>query len=257
LCDVLLLGHIDTELQKMQCFQYETAYENMRAHQLPENDIARLPDNSQLLTMYFATGETDVEKLEEWIPFARKYHAAEFDRIQQYIETAWTDLVYFPVGTVAGRDDATVSYCDSWMQGRTFGGERGHEGCDIMASVNERGIYPIYSVSDGVIENMGWLRLGGYRIGIRSPAGAYYYYAHLAEYAEGLAIGDEVSAGTFLGFMGDTGYSDTPGTTGNFDVHLHFGIYLNDEAGQEFSVNSYPMLRALEQEILSYGNASG
>ena len=45
--------------------------------------------------------------------------------------------------------------------------------------------------------------------------------------------------------MGDTGYSDTPGTTGMFDVHLHLGIYLNDEDGREFSVNSYPVVQYL------------
>ena len=138
------------------------------------------------------------------------------------------------------------------MQSRTYGGDRGHEGCDIMASVNERGIYPIYSVSDGVVENVGWLRLGGYRIGIRSPSGAYFYYAHLAEYAKEFEVGETVLAGTHLGYMGDTGYSDIPGTTGNFPVHLHFGIYINDENGQELSVNPYPMVLYLWEQQGKY-----
>ena len=38
------------------------------------------------------------------------------------------------------------------------------------------------------------------------------------------------------------------GTVGNFDVHLHFGIYLNDENGTEFSVNSYSILKYLEDK---------
>lgn len=67
----------------------------------------------------------------------------------------------------------------------------------------------------------------------------------MAEYAKEFQIGERVEAGTFLGFMGDTGYSEIPGTTGKFDVHLHVGIYLNDQNGREFSVNSYPMLRYL------------
>ena len=95
------------------------------------------------------------------------------------------------------------------MQSRTYGGDRGHEGCDIMADINERGNYPVISVSDGTIEQMGWLELGGYRIGIRSPHGAYFYYAHLSDYAEGLSIGDEIHAGELIAFMGDTGYSKT------------------------------------------------
>ena len=117
-----------------------------------------------------------------------------------------------------------------------------------MASVYERGIYPIYSVSDGVVVKIGWLNLGGFRIGIRSPKGAYFYYAHLSEYAKDFEPGEKISAGTLLGFMGDTGYSDVEGTTGNFPVHLHFGIYFTDEKEGEFSVNPYPLLYDLYQK---------
>ena len=177
---------------------------------------------------------------------------AEFIATGPGVICEWDDLERFPVGTVASDGNAGVSFADSWMQSRNFGGERGHEGCDIMASVNERGIYPIYSVSDGVVENVGWLRLGGYRIGIRSPSGAYFYYAHLAEYAKEFEVGETVLAGTHLGYMGDTGYSDIPGTTGNFPVHLHFGIYINDENGQELSVNPYPMVLYLWEQQGKY-----
>ena len=59
-------------------------------------------------------------------------------------------------------------------------------------------------------------------------------------------------AGTHLGYMGDTGYSDIPGTTGNFPVHLHFGIYINDENGQELSVNPYPMVLYLWEQQGKY-----
>lgn len=58
-------------------------------------------------------------------------------------------------------------------------------------------------------------------------------------------MGERVLAGDCLGMMGDTGYSETPGTTGNFAVHLHLGIYVTDRNGDEVSVNSYPMLRYL------------
>ena len=149
------------------------------------------------------------------------------------------------MGKITNQADATVSFENSWMQSRTFGGDRGHEGCDIMASVNERGLYPVVSMTDGVIEQVGWLKLGGYRIGVRSPSGAYFYYAHLSEYAKEFVPGEKVTAGMLLGFMGDTGYSEIEGTTGNFATHLHLGIYLNDENGKEFSVNSFPMLQYL------------
>lgn len=254
LLNVYLLDYVQERVLQINCFSYETAYRNLREHQVPveilDTFIQQTEDNkelAELLTMYFATEGvvTDVETLQDNISFVKKYHKAEFEEISGYVYAVWNDLECFPVGTVASDEEATVSFSDSWMQSRTFGGDRGHEGCDIMASVNQRGIYPIYSMTDGVIENIGWLRLGGYRIGVRSESGAYFYYAHLAEYAKEFEIGERVEAGTFLGYMGDTGYSDTPGTTGMFDVHLHLGIYLNDAEGTEFSVNSYPMLKYL------------
>ena len=182
------------------------------------------------------------------------WHKEEIEKQEAYLDSIWSDIVYFPVPDTIWDEEKKVTFGDTWMQSRTYGGDRGHEGCDIMADINERGNYPVISVCDGTIEQMGWLELGGYRIGIRSPHGAYFYYAHLSDYAEGFSIGDEVHAGELIAFMGDTGYSKTEGTAGNFDVHLHFGIYLNDENKREFSVNSYSILQYLYQEkkILHY-----
>ncbi len=161
-----------------------------------------------------------------------------------------SDLVYFPV-PLDWKGNYTTSYDDSWNAARTYGGNRRHEGTDIMANTNIRGIYPIISVSDGVVEQKGWLEQGGYRIGIRSKHGAYFYYAHLYSYAPDLSVGDTVYAGQLLGFMGDTGYSKIEGTTGNFDVHLHFGIYYM-EGEEEVSVNPYYILKYLEKYTLTY-----
>ncbi len=163
------------------------------------------------------------------------------------------DIVYFPVPTSTYDDKRyTVTYTDSWMQSRSYGGDRVHEGTDIMAADNIRGHYPIISISDGIVEQKGWLKLGGYRIGIRSPNGVYFYYAHLSDYAEGLEVGDEIKAGECIGFMGDTGYSEVEGTTGNFPVHLHLGIYLNTRTDEEKSYNPYPFLQELEDNKLKF-----
>lgn len=251
-CNIFLQDLIREGVQRINCFSYETAYETMRNHPLSEELIHRffqaaegeMAHYSELLALYFSTGaaETDTDALEEEIALAKKYRLSEFSSIQRQTAALWQDLECFPVGDIQNAPEASVSFENSWMQSRTFGGDRGHEGTDIMAGINERGIYPVYSMTDGVVENIGWLKLGGYRIGIRSPSGAYFYYAHLSEYAKDFTAGERVDAGTLLGFMGDTGYSEVEGTTGNFAVHLHLGIYLKDELGEEFSVNSYPML---------------
>ena len=52
--------------------------------------------------------------------------------------------------------------------------------------------------------------------------------------------------------MGDSGYGETPGTVGNFPVHLHVGIYFNDKDGNEISVNPYWILRYLDDKKLVY-----
>lgn len=174
---------------------------------------------------------------------------ADWKAYLQACRALWNDLVYFPAAyDTSGK--ITVTYEDSWMFERTYKGERGHEGTDLMSSVNRTGYIPVVSMTDGIVEKKGWLELGGWRIGIRAPGNAYFYYAHLASYAD-LNIGDEIQAGDLLGFMGDTGYGKKEGTRGKFPVHLHLGIYL-DHNGQEISVNPYPALRYTEDRKITF-----
>lgn len=159
------------------------------------------------------------------------------------------DIRYFPIPVSKADASLGVSYVDSWMGERNYKGKGVHEGTDIMADRNERGIYPVVSISDGTITNLGWLEKGGYRIGITSPSGVYFYYAHLDSYAD-IKEGDRVIAGELLGFMGDSGYGEE-GTVGQFAVHLHLGIY-SFEGGEEISVNPYYVLLELEDKKLKY-----
>ena len=114
-----------------------------------------------------------------------------------------------------------------------------------MANKNQRGLYPIVSMTDGTVTNKGWLEKGGYRIGITAPSGAYFYYAHLESYSH-IEVGDKIKAGDLLGFMGDSGYGKE-GTVGQFAVHLHLGIYVYLD-GKEVSVNPYWVLRYIEKQ---------
>lgn len=155
---------------------------------------------------------------------------------------------FFPIAG-SGLEELSFDYVDSWQAARSFGGDRHHEGCDIITSVNRRGVYPVVSMTDGTVEQLGWLKLGGWRIGIRSPGGMYYYYAHLESYAEDLQVGSEVLAGQFLGFVGDSGYGEE-GTTGQFVVHLHLGIYVPDENGEDQAVDPYPFLEERREDLI-------
>ena len=135
-------------------------------------------------------------------------------------------------------DDAVYWYEDSWMAPRDFGGERSHEGIDIICETGT----PIRSMSDGYIERIGWNTLGGWRIGIRGADGVYYYYAHMSEYAPGMRIGRAIKKGETIGFSGSTGYG--PEVTDDVMIpHLHISMYVGEG---HVAVNPYPFLRHFE-----------
>lgn len=237
----------------------EEALRSIRAMQVTQEQLSLFEewadetmDWQEYLCMYLITGESDQKQLMRDSQRFQSLCGAEYELYCSYIRGLWEDLMYYPLPRSLAHEELTVSYADSWMTERTYGGVRGHEGCDMMASLNERGHYPVVSMTDGVVEKIGWLPKGGYRIGIRSPHGGYFYYAHLYDYAQDFQPGDQVRAGQWIGFMGDSGYSDVEGTVGNFDVHLHVGVYVNQPDGTELSFNPYPLIQALEEKRLAY-----
>lgn len=153
--------------------------------------------------------------------------------------TIISDLHTFPI-PMAFRSE--ITYEDSYGAGRIQGN---HEGCDLLDMQNTEGRIPVVSATDGEVTNIGWLYLGGYRIGITAPSGIYYYYAHLSSYAGGMEVGKKIQAGEWIGFMGSTGEGEE-GTKGKFPVHLHFGIYYQDGTDEK-TVDPYPYLLKIEE----------
>ena len=182
-------------------------------------------------------------KLEKNIA-VKKESVDAFSYTMNQFELVFQEVKCFPV--VKEEEGYPVTYDNSWGAKRSYGGERVHEGCDLMANNSVRGKYKVCSMTNGVVEKIGWLEQGGWRIGIRSENGIYYYYAHLDSYEKAFKKGEEVVAGQILGRMGDSGYGKEPDTKGKFDVHLHVGIYMKDYKGQERAVNPYWFLKQLE-----------
>ena len=144
------------------------------------------------------------------------------------------------------------SHCSDFGMSRSFGFARKHLGNDLMGSLGT----PIVAVEGGVVEAMGWNRYGGWRVGIRSfDSKRYYYYAHLQKdhpFVEGLQVGDMVSAGDLIGFMGRTGYSDKENVNNIETVHLHFGLQLvfdesQKECNSEIWIDVYNIVRLLSE----------
>lgn len=229
-------------------------YEEFRKMKLPASRIKKVKKDtgkiedlaiSMLVNDYELSGKKNIKKSDiKKLIFQVRQNKA-YQELKKYYYEILNDIKYFPV-PLKENGESSVTFEDSWYASRNYGGTRKHEGTDLMPEYNITGLYPIISITDGVVEKIGWLEKGGYRIGIRAPSGAYFYYAHLESYAEGLKKGDEIKAGQLLGFMGDSGYGPE-GTTGMFAVHLHLGIYIDTPIG-ELSVNPYYILLYLQSQ---------
>jgi murein DD-endopeptidase MepM/ murein hydrolase activator NlpD len=114
---------------------------------------------------------------------------------------------------------------NTWHAAR--GTDRVHEGQDIFAPKGT----PIYSATSGYIYKVGENNLGGQTVSVIGDGGRVYYYAHLDSYAPGIAVGDQVTRQTLLGYVGTTG--NAQGTP----PHLHFGVYTSTGA-----INPLPLL---------------
>lgn len=129
---------------------------------------------------------------------------------------------------VAGEDHRfTDTFLAPRMEG-TADAHR-HQGADIFAPMGTA----VVAVERGVVGRVGQVSLGGLRVWLLGETGASYYYAHLSGFADGIAPGTFVEAGTVLGYVGNTGNARfTP-------PHLHFQVHPDGGV----AVNPTPLLR--------------
>jgi murein DD-endopeptidase MepM/ murein hydrolase activator NlpD len=124
---------------------------------------------------------------------------------------------------------------DSFLDRR--GKYRKHLAIDIGAP---RGT-PVLATADGEIIRLRREKRGGITIYQKDPTGKYlFFYCHLSRYVKGLAVGQKVSAGEPIGYVGATGH-----VIGG--AHLHFSITRvpeDDDFREGLAVNPYLLFLA-------------
>ncbi|WP_407308917.1 M23 family metallopeptidase [Desulfosporosinus sp. SB140] len=159
-----------------------------------------------------------IEQLQNRIPFSDLKWGALSGQTLKDLQKHREILIRYPILTPSRYKFPVIGktwFEDSFGADRE-GGKRRHEGTDLFGAEGT----PIINCCGGIVEQLGWNRLGGERVGVRGDDGNYYYYAHLQTISSKLVKGKRIEAGEPIGSMGHTGDALTT------PDHLHFGIEL-------------------------------
>ena len=103
-----------------------------------------------------------------------------------------------------------------------------HTGVDYAAPTGT----PVMTIGDGVITSMKYEGAGGNTVRIRHNSVYSTAYLHLSRYAKGLKVGQRVSQGEVIGYVGSTGRSTGP--------HLDFRVWKNGTPINPLKMDSPP-----------------
>ncbi|RUS44979.1 glucosaminidase domain-containing protein [Cohnella sp. AR92] len=132
-----------------------------------------------------------------------------------------------PVQAIAGQMvwPTTATYVTSNFGMRTnpvSGVYKLHKGVDIAPANSDKRDYPNIAAMDGIVTVAGYSEDGyGYKVVIDHGGGIETLYAHMKANSLKVTVGQEVTAGTVLGTMGETGNVD--------GRHLHFEVHVKGE----------------------------
>ena len=111
---------------------------------------------------------------------------------------------------------AYVTCAYGWRIHPIWGDRRFHYGVDLAASQGT----PIYAIAAGTVTTATYGDANGYYVSISHGNGYGSVYCHMTNYI--VSVGDSVSQGQVIGYVGSTGWSTGP--------HLHFELHQNGTA---------------------------
>ncbi|WP_221585851.1 M23 family metallopeptidase [Microbacterium sp. G2-8] len=178
-------------------------------------------------TTYSATSAEEIEKIEaerEAVKRAKEQQRQAEEEAQRQEEAAGVPAGIpadpaapaAPAAPPASSGGATMPLPGGYTVGQSLGSGRGHEGLDLLTATGT----PIYAVHDCSVVSSGWsgaygnlvtlsCNVDGSQIEIRN--------GHMTSTA--VSVGQTVSAGQVIGYVGSTGRSTAP--------HLHIEIRIN------------------------------
>jgi len=92
---------------------------------------------------------------------------------------------------------------------------------------------PVFAVAGGVVQKVGFNKIGGNFVEILHPNGVITYYGHLSAFA--VQEGESVHQGTIIGYIGATGFTIPKGPAG---CHLHFDVRFGQNPFAKYSAGT-------------------
>ncbi|MDR3100607.1 MAG: peptidoglycan DD-metalloendopeptidase family protein [Paraburkholderia sp.] len=114
-----------------------------------------------------------------------------------------------------------------------------HEGVDFAAPVGT----PVHATAQGTVTFVGWQTGYGRVIKIKNFGEFSTTFAHLSRFAKALRIGDQVSQGQVIGYVGRTGWATGP--------HLHYEVHVDHVPEDPLTVE-LPVRTALDGKDLEH-----
>ena len=187
-------------------------------------DLAAAYDN---LTDEYLANEAEEEALRKEIMEAQAaYEAAlsaeEAERLAQQNQNnvagsgSTSNVTPSTSGFVSPLSSAYVTCAYGWRIHPIWGDRRFHSGVDLAASQGT----PIYAIAAGTVTTATYGDANGYYVSISHGNGYGSVYCHMTNYV--VSVGESVSQGQVIGYVGSTGWSTGP--------HLHFEIHVNGSA---------------------------